>query len=61
VKTPGAPGRRADRAGGAGRGRLPIERKDEDMNVIMRLYAPDLERFEAWTPPQAEKVEGGSR
>jgi hypothetical protein len=35
---------------------LPIERKDEDMNAIMRLYAPDLERFEVWTPPQAEKL-----
>jgi len=35
---------------------LPIERKDEDLNVIMRIYAPDLERFEKWTPPQAEKL-----
>jgi len=40
---------------------LPIERKDEDMNVIMRLYAPDLERFKTWTPPQAEKVVAGSK
>jgi hypothetical protein len=36
---------------------LPIERKDEDLSVIMRLYAPDLERFETWTPPQAEKIQ----
>jgi len=35
---------------------LPIERKDEDLNVIMRLYAPDLERFESWTPPLAEQL-----
>jgi hypothetical protein len=40
---------------------LPIERKDEELNVIMRLYAPDLERFQAWTPPRAEKVTDGSR
>jgi len=39
---------------------LPIERKDEDLNVIMRIYAPDLERFKTWTPPQAEKVGGGA-
>ena len=35
---------------------LPIERRDEDLNVIMRIYAPDLERYEAWTPPVAEKL-----
>jgi hypothetical protein len=36
---------------------LPIERKDEDLSVIMRLYAPDLERFEIWTAPKAEKIQ----
>ena len=35
---------------------LPIERKDEDLSVIMRLYAPDLERFDSWAAPQAEKI-----
>jgi len=35
---------------------LPIERKNEDLSVIMRLYAPDLKRFENWTPPRAEKM-----
>ena len=35
---------------------LPIERRDEDLNVIMRIYAPDLERYEAWTPPVAAKL-----
>jgi hypothetical protein len=35
---------------------LPIERKDQDLNAIMRLYAPDLERFRAWGPPEAEKL-----
>jgi len=33
---------------------LPIERKDEDLSAIMRIYVPDLERFAAWTPPSAE-------
>jgi hypothetical protein len=40
---------------------LPIERKDEDIDAVMRLYVPDLERFETWTPPRAEKVAGGSK
>jgi hypothetical protein len=35
---------------------LPIERKDVDLNVIMRLYNPDLEKFKSWTPPQAKKL-----
>ena len=37
---------------------LPINRKDEDLSLNMRVYVPDLERFKEWTPPQAEKVEG---
>ena len=36
---------------------LPIERKDVDLNVIMRLYNPDLEKFKSWTPPKAKKIE----
>jgi len=35
---------------------LPIERRDVGLNVIMRLYAPDLEKFRAWTPPKAKKL-----
>ena len=38
---------------------LPIERKDEDLNVIMRLYVPDLEAYEDWTPPVFERVDAG--
>ena len=38
---------------------LPIERKDEDLNLIMRIYVPDLEKMKAWTPPEAEKVGSG--
>jgi len=39
---------------------LPIERKDEDLSAVMRLYVPDLERFKTWTPPRAERVGGGA-
>jgi len=35
---------------------LPIERKDVDLNVIMRLYNPDLEKFKSWTPPKAKRL-----
>jgi hypothetical protein len=35
---------------------LPIERRDEDLSVIMRVYVPDLEKFREWSTPKAEKV-----
>ncbi len=35
---------------------LPINRKDENIDVIMRLYAPDLERMKTWKVPTAEMV-----
>lgn len=35
---------------------LPIERKDIDINVIMRIYNPDLEKYKLWTPPTAKKL-----
>ena len=35
---------------------LPINRKDMDLDIIMRLYAPDLERYESWTSPKAKKI-----
>ena len=35
---------------------LPIQRRDEDLSVIMRVYVPDLEKFKAWSTPKAEKV-----
>ena len=35
---------------------LPIQRKDENLSVILRIYAPDLTAFETWTVPRAEKV-----
>ncbi len=35
---------------------LPINQGDYGIDIIMRLYAPDLERFQNWTVPKAEKV-----
>lgn len=35
---------------------LPIIRRDEDLNLQMRVYVPDLEKMKRWTPPKAEKV-----
>jgi len=35
---------------------LPIERGDTDLDVNMRLYNPDLEKFKVWTAPKAKKL-----
>jgi hypothetical protein len=35
---------------------LPIERKDLDMNMVLRIYAPDLEKMKTWEAPKAEKT-----
>ena len=34
---------------------LPIERRDEDLGLILRLYVPDLEALETWKEPVAER------
>ena len=34
---------------------LPLNRGDYGINLIMRIYAPDLERLKHWEPPKAEK------
>ncbi len=36
---------------------LPINRGDYGIGVIMRIYAPDLERYKTWTAPKAERTE----
>jgi hypothetical protein len=36
---------------------LPLVRGDYGIDIIMRLYAPDLERFKTWNAPKAEIVE----
>jgi hypothetical protein len=33
---------------------LPINRKDEDMDIVLRAYVADLEKMKAWTAPKAE-------
>jgi len=35
---------------------LPINRKDEDLDTVLRVYVPDLEKFKSWRPPKAEMV-----
>jgi len=37
---------------------LPITRKDEDMDMVVRVYVPDLEKMKTWQPPKAEKLSG---
>ena len=36
---------------------LPIERRDQDLDIIIRIYAPDLAAMESWQAPVAVKVE----
>ena len=36
---------------------LPINRKDENLDVIMRVYMPDLEKFKSYTVPKAELLQ----
>ncbi|WP_417711399.1 DUF1214 domain-containing protein [Roseibium aggregatum] len=35
---------------------LPIERGDTDIGPVMRIYAPDIEKFAIWKTPVAEKA-----
>jgi len=35
---------------------LPINRLDEGIDVILRIYAPDLEKMKTWTAPKAVKL-----
>jgi hypothetical protein len=35
---------------------LPINRKDEAIGAIMRIYVPDLEKMKTWEAPKAERV-----
>jgi hypothetical protein len=36
---------------------LPINRKDEDMDIVLRAYVPDLEKMKTWAAPRAERIE----
>ena len=35
---------------------LRLNRGDYDIDVVLRLYVPDLEKFKSWTPPKAERI-----
>ena len=35
---------------------LPINRKDEDMDIVLRAYVADLEKMKTWQAPKAEKL-----
>ena len=35
---------------------LPINRKDESLDIILRIYVPELDKLETWTAPLAEKL-----
>jgi len=35
---------------------LPINRKDEDITLNLRIYVPDLEKMKTWSPPKAEII-----
>ena len=33
---------------------LPISRENRELELILRIYAPDLEKLKSWTPPTVE-------
>jgi hypothetical protein len=35
---------------------LPINRGDEPLDIVMRIYAPDVEKMKTWKVPKAEKL-----
>jgi len=35
---------------------LPINRKDENMDIILRIYVPDLEKLKIWEAPKAGMI-----
>jgi len=36
---------------------LPINRKDENLDLIMRIYVPDWDKMDSWKKPVAELIE----
>jgi hypothetical protein len=36
---------------------LPINREDLDLNLILRSYVTDLQKYKTWKPPVAQKIE----
>jgi hypothetical protein len=37
---------------------LPINRGDEALDLVMRIYAPDVEKMKTWQAPKAERIGG---
>jgi hypothetical protein len=35
---------------------LPINRQDEDMDIVLRIYEADLDKMKTWEAPKAEKL-----
>ena len=35
---------------------LPIIRRDENLDIILRIYVPDIEKFKSWPVPKATKI-----
>ncbi len=35
---------------------LPINRKDEEIDLILRIYVPNLDKMKSWQPPKAVKL-----
>jgi hypothetical protein len=35
---------------------LPINRKDEEIDLVLRIYVPDMEKIKTWKAPLAEKI-----
>jgi hypothetical protein len=35
---------------------LPIDRKDEDIDIILRVYVPELDKLSSWKVPVAKKL-----
>ena len=35
---------------------LPIKRKDENLDIILRVYVPELDKIETWNAPLAKKL-----
>lgn len=40
---------------------LPIVRQDENIDLVLRIYAPDLETMKTWPVPRAERVDSLTR
>ena len=35
---------------------LPLNRKDEEIDLILRIYVPDMEKMKTWQAPVAQKI-----